>query len=107
MSYDFGMKADLGNGKIYLNYEKNYTYNVSPMFYEAFGEPGINFIEGKTGEECMVRLLSGLANMDNNKKKYKAMNPDNGWGCYEGAVEVIETLIKWAKESPKAEFYIQ
>lgn len=106
MSYDFGMRVDLGNGWKYLDYEKNYTYNVSPMFYEAFGEPGINLIEGKTGKECLVKLKKGLSEMKNNKEKYEAMNPENGWGRYEGAVEVVETLIKWAKEAPKAEFYV-
>lgn len=106
MSYDFGMRVDLGNGWKHLDYWKNYTYNVSPMFRKAFGEKGINFIDGKTGEECLIKLLSGLANMENNKKEYEAMNPDNGWGCYDGAKEVIETLIKWAKEAPKAEFYV-
>lgn len=107
MSYDFGMKADLGNGKIYLSYEKNYTYNVSEMFYEAFGEQGINFIQKKTGKKCLVKLKQGLSKMKDNKEKYEAMTPDNGWGCYEGAIEVIETLIKWAKEAPLAEFYIE
>ena len=106
MSYDFGMKADLGNGYVYMGYEQNYTYNVSPMFYKAFGDPGINFIEGKTGKECIEKLRLGLKEMQDNKSKYEAMNPDNGWGSYEGAVEVIETLIKWAAESPLAEFYV-
>ena len=106
MSYDFGMHTDLGNGKIHLSYNKNYTYNVSPMFCEAFGNNGINFIEEKTGKECLVKLKQGLSDMKNNKEKYEVMNPDSGWGCYDGAVEVIEILIKWAKEAPSAKFHI-
>jgi hypothetical protein len=107
MSYDFGMKADLGNGDIYLWYNHNYTYNVSSMFYKAFGEEGIKFIENKTGKECLQKLRKGLKEMQDNKKIYEALNPDNGWGNYEGAIEVIETLIKWALESPKAKFYVE
>ena len=64
MSYDFGMKADLGNGDVYLHYEKNYTYNVSGMFYEAFGEHGIKFIQNQKGRDCIRKLREGLKILD-------------------------------------------
>jgi hypothetical protein len=85
----------------------NYTYNVSPMFYDALPfEDGIRSIAGMTGRDALPGLREGLAAMQDHPAKYQAMNPENGWGDYGGAVEILKTLIEWAVAHPNAVFAV-
>ncbi len=90
----------------YREYEANYTYNVSEMFYDAFGGDGIRGLNGLLGHECQPLLDAAIAKMQAEPEKYRAMNPDNGWGNYEGALELLLTLRSWCVNSPMAEMYI-
>ena len=107
MSWDFGMEVDVGGKEpATLKYDRNYTYNVSPMFYEAMGGDGIASIEGKTGEEAAPLLSQAIKAMVEEPEKYKAMNPANGWGDYDGALELLRDLRSWGLESPLARYYV-
>ena len=77
--------------------ERNVTYNVSPMFYKAFGGDGIKGFRGMSGKEALPFLVRGLDHMLRNKDEYEAMNPDNGWGSYSGAVELLQEMITACK----------
>lgn len=103
MSWDFGMEIDAGGLEPHsLHYDANYTYNVAPMFLEAMGGDGIRQLDGLIGEECLPLLGKAIADMVENPGKYKAMNPSNGWGDFDGALELLQTLVKWCNEAPKA-----
>jgi hypothetical protein len=87
----------------------NYTYNVAPMFYEALNVEGsikINQISvdlaGKTGEELFPVLDGAIKDMEARPYHYTAMNPSNGWGNYDGALDVLKKIRMWCKEAPKA-----
>lgn len=67
------------------------TYNVSPMYYDAFGGEGLRGLDGKQCREALPLLVAAVERMQAEPEKYRAMNPKNGWGNYEGA---LETLVK-------------
>lgn len=104
MSYDFSMSIDAGGtGLIPLSYDENYTSNVGCMFRDAFSnEEGVCQLNGLTGKECHPILKKGILAMVNDQAKYKAMNPDNGWGDYEGALELLVRLNGWCLSAPNA-----
>ena len=98
------MEADVGGeGRHALKgCDENYTYNVSAMFYDAIGAEGIRSLNGKTGEEAKPILEAAIKNMESAPDKYKALNPPNKWGDYEGALQLLKTLLQWCTDAPKA-----
>ena len=108
MSWSFYMEIDTGGPEPgTVTGDLNCTYNVSPMFYKALPfDDGIRGIEGLRGEEALEPLRGGVKAMEDNPDEYKAMNPENGWGSYEGALDTLRELVKWCVEHPKATFRI-
>jgi hypothetical protein len=77
----------------------NYTYNCSPMFYYVL-EGGINGLAGLTAKDAQERLTVGIAKMEADPEKYRAMNPENGWGDYEGALEFLRGIKRACADHP-------
>lgn len=93
MGYDFHMP---GNPETWINY----TYNVSPMFYAANPGKGILVINGMTGERAVQPLLNIRTYMISHRSEMEAMNPENGWGNYSGAINLLDRLIEASRENP-------
>lgn len=90
MSYDMHIGDD----------DFNYTYNVSPMWYAAMPEKGIRSHYGMTGKDALVPLRRMREYMEDNRDELEAMNPENGWGSYEGALEFVNKLISASLRNP-------
>jgi hypothetical protein len=84
----------------------NMTYNVSPMYYEALGEEGLRGLDEKKCSEVVEYLRKGIKEMKSNPEKYKKMNPSNGWGSYEGALELLEKIFIECIKNPDYLIYI-
>ena len=86
----------------------NYTRNVSPMWRKAMtyatgGIPtSIQDTDGMTGEAALPVLKDALMHMLRNPAEYEAMNPENGWGDYEGATEFMWKCVQACAKHPKA-----
>lgn len=78
----------------------NYTYNVSPMFYAAMPEKGIRVHYGMTGQQALVPLRQMREYFENNRAALVKMNPSNGWGSYDGALQFITDLINASIRNP-------
>ena len=103
MGWSFRMDADLGGPEpATVHWGMSYTHNVGDMYREAMGEGGINQLHGKTGTECLELLQPAIEAMEREPAKYRAMNPPNGWGNYEGAFDVLRQLHVWCLETPRA-----
>lgn len=108
MGWDFSMEVDTGGSDpVTIVDDLNYTYNVSPMLYDALPfADGVKGINGMLGHQALSGLREGLAAMQDHPDKYRAMAPKNGWGDYNGALMVLKTLIYWAEAHPKATFRV-
>ena len=78
----------------------NYTYNVSLMWYACYPGKGIRKHYGLSGDESLPVLRGLREYMENNYKTLVEMEPDNGWGSYEGALQFVSNLIFAAIKNP-------
>ena len=79
----------------------NVTWNVGPMFVRAIEhKKGIRVLNGQSGESCHFLLGRAINNMVESKTEYMKMNPKNGWGSYEGALETLKIIRVWCKNYP-------
>lgn len=99
MSYDISLNIKTGDNTWHEIYDDNYTYNVSPMFYDVI-EGGLNALHGMNAHMACPILASAVAKLSDpeNKAKYGDMNPSNGWGNHEGATKVLVDLWNACKE---------
>lgn len=80
----------------------NLTYNLGPMWRAASGldNEWMLPVEGKTGAEVLPMLNAALAALRGDPDRFERMNPPNGWGSYDGLVEVLERMRAASKEHP-------
>jgi hypothetical protein len=87
-------------------YSANITHNLNKMageagIYEALWRPeeiGIT----KAGQ-LIEPLEKGLALMESDPGRFKAFNPKNGWGSYDGFVPWVEKYLSACREYPDAD----
>ena len=83
MSYDMGIGEE----------SFNYTYNVSKMWYGCYPEKGIREHYGLSGEEAIPVLRRLREDMEDHSEQNIELEPANGWGSYEGALNFVSSLI--------------
>jgi len=69
----------------------NYTYNISNMYKKAMGYT-LSELYGKSANEVMPILNKGISDMEENPEIYQEMNPINGRGNYEGALNFLRNI---------------
>lgn len=84
----------------------NYTHNVSEMWDLAGIYDDLYNSDGKLAKDIVGNLIFGLKKMLDNPDKFKKLNPENGWGDYDGAVKVLNEIISACNEYPDAEISI-
>lgn len=91
----------------------NYTYNVADMWLEILKiaekesksyffkstDKMIN-IDGSTGNQSVIPLNYALSVLSGLPQKFIAMNPENGWGSYNGLMDYIVNLLLLAHKHP-------
>lgn len=91
-----------GNNRIYNG---NITHNLNEMaksagIYEPLWRPEENGIT--KAEQLIEPLTNGLAELRANPDKYKAYNPENGWGDYNGLIRFVEEYLSMCQKHPNA-----
>lgn len=90
----------------------NYTSNVAPMIYRALEGAGIGLeaeerwwqrLDGMSGPEGRDFLDAVITQLEADPERFRAMNPPNGWGCYDGPDGVLGVLRKMRDAVPDDE----
>lgn len=87
-------------------YSANITHNLNTMageasIYKHLWRPDeINITKAK---ELIEPLREGLHKLKSEPEKYKAFNPSNGWGSYEGLVRFVSNYLDACYENPEAD----
>lgn len=101
MSYDIGLTIDTGGVEPATVYDDwNYTSNCAAM-WRAAGADLAEF-HGKTAGECLPILDAAIEELADHPAKYKAMNPENGWGSYDTLLPRLGELADAFRCHPKA-----
>jgi hypothetical protein len=86
-------------------YWRNITHNLGKMaaaadVYKALWRP--EEIKAKQAKDIIQPLTDGLQRLQEDPERYRQLNPDNGWGTYEGLVSFVQEYLKACTESPGA-----
>lgn len=100
MSYDVWLEIDTGGPEPAYLTDWNYTSNCAPM-WRAAGADLAQF-DGKAASECLPVLDAAIAEMAANPAKYRAMDPANGWGSYDGLLPDLRELADQFRSHPRA-----
>lgn len=85
--------------------ERNYTSNVSGMWYAAIDGGLIQWGYEKGPVllgDIASKLESGVKHMRANEEALVKLEPSNGWGNYKGALDVLEWLLGYSRTNPGA-----
>lgn len=92
MSYDAYMMIDTGRQSAIVQDIGNYTSNVSRMWFLALGGKRLGELDNKYGFEAAAELTNAIAYMERDQDTFRAMNPDNDWGDYQGALNYLKRI---------------
>ena len=70
----------------------NITWNVGPMYYHVH-DKGIRLHYGLTGAQALQPLRDMRYSMEEEREYLLTLEPDNGWGDYEIALQFVTDLI--------------
>ena len=102
MSWDIELVIDTGgDSPACVDVVGNMTWNVSPMYYDALGDDGLRQLDGMLSRDAITILKHAIKKMEDNPDHYRAMNPKNRWGNYEGALEFLRKLLNSCIKHPK------
>lgn len=103
MSYDIYLEVGAGGPEPVEAFWVNYTSNCAPMWRKAMPQTdGLAGLHGLSAENAAQEIEAGLAAMDADRAAYEALNPDNGWGDFEGQREMLVKLLAACRAYPKA-----
>ncbi|MEV7014073.1 hypothetical protein [Streptosporangium sp. NPDC051022] len=109
MSYDIWLEIDTGAPEDELPMVVeigNYTSNVWPMWMEALNGVRLAEFHRAPCSEAAGPLAEAVTRMEATPAIYQAMNPENGWGNYEGALAYLRRLAEACAKHPKCRIYI-
>jgi hypothetical protein len=103
MSADVWLVVDTGGPEpAEVTEGRNITYNLSPMLREA-GFPGHKAMQGAPASEAGGVYRSVAERLRSDPARYRLLNPSNGWGTYEIAVEFCDLMASDCAANPKAQ----
>ena len=91
-------------------FDRNITHNLNDMaeeagIYQALWRPEEI---GVTKAEQLIPLLEdGLEKLLADPGRFKAFNPSNGWGTYDGLCQFVRAYLAACKENPDAEVEVK
>ena len=90
-------------------YSANITHNLAPMareagIYQCLWRP--DEIEIKKAGDLIEPLKDGLALLQSDPKRFKAFNPSNGWGDYEGLLRFVGGYLTACYWFPEADISV-
>lgn len=91
------------NGDVYWN---NITHNLGRMareagLYDALWRPGEHGMQ--KASQLIAPLDVGLKRLKAAPETFRAFNPENGWGSYEGLVAFAESYLDACRSYPDAD----
>jgi hypothetical protein len=97
----------------------NYTHNINGMLAAAFeamtgattepsdhpvlgpiiGPTWYKRLDGMTGAQGAEYLGLIITGLEADPARYRAMNPDNGWGSYDGVLKTLRAMLEASRQA--------
>jgi hypothetical protein len=107
MSYDISLGIRVRDQWYDIIEVGNMTSNVAPMWRLASPHTdGLAGMHGMSAEEAFPHISLLAYEMTQNPDKYRALNPDNGWGSYEGALNYVIEFGMYCEKNSGLEVYV-
>lgn len=108
MSLDINLTYKIDGNEIDV-FDANITHNLTEMakksgVYYSLWRPEEK--KYKYAKDLIKILEKGLKKLLKNPLEFKKYNPDNGWGTYEGLVELVKNYLENCKKYPNAEITV-
>ena len=101
LDFDYQMPAVQNIANVHYGNNFNLTYNLSPML-KAAGMPAWSDMIGMKAAEAGIIWDKVVIALVTHPDKYEPMNPTNGWGSREQAIEVLGALVTACRANPRA-----
>lgn len=97
MSWDINIKAK----REIIIYESNITYNLVDMYYKCLDKKlGLKILDKMSCKEAIEIIQSAIKDLQENKEEYEKLNPENGWGSYEGLLKTFIDINRCCIDNP-------
>ena len=89
-------------------YSRNITHNLNVMasaagIYEHLWRP--DEIGIKNAKDLIEPLRKGLVALETDPEKFRKLNPENGWGSYDGLLDFVRDYLAACEAHPGAVVY--
>lgn len=102
MSWSVTLTTELDGHQIIVADGCDYTHNTNRMIRDA-GFLGWPYeVHSWTAKKLGEGLDEAIKNLERDPKRYRAMNPANGWGDYDSLVGVLRELRDQCRTFPSA-----
>jgi predicted N-acyltransferase len=121
MSWDADLVVEVDGNRLMVG-EWNYTHNCNAMAATVLEEVGqqvekhwlighmggswfdkLDGLDSTKGAELLRVIIDGL---EADPKRFRAMNPANGWGDYDSFLDVLTKMRRKALEFPSAKWSV-
>jgi hypothetical protein len=100
MSYDIDLTIDAGGPEPMYVEIGNVTSNLAPM-WTAAGAP-LRDWHGLLAGDCLPMLRYAVKTMEDDPKRFKLLDPPNGWGDYQACLGYLRRCVEKFAAYPKA-----
>ena len=102
MSLDFYLEKKKWEEVTEEVYWENYTHNVVEMWNDAGCYDALYMSNGMNAKDIIPFLDKAIKSMSENPDDYKKLNPENGWGDYDSALEFLKRVRGMCDANPDA-----
>lgn len=100
MSYDVYLEPFTSDDPTAPGWLGNMTSNVAPMWQLALNGVPLKAFHRAPCVEAAGPLAAAVRRMEADPDTYRALNPPNGWGNYDGALRYLRTLAEACAANP-------
>lgn len=101
MSYDVSLGTYVRDRWYEIIEIGNMTSNVAGMWRLASpNTDGLKGLHGKRAGEAIQPLSQAILRMRADPDAYVPLEPSNGWGSYQGAMDFMEQILKQCRQHP-------
>lgn len=114
MSYDIGIIVDghvIDGDDIWLedfagDQHANHTSNAWRSYAVAIPAGALYELDEMPCSDAAEQLAAGVEHMEKNEVQHRELEPSNGWGSYESALQYLRFALALCRTFPSARFYV-